>query len=714
MPTWKGLLGLVALAGVLVVGAAAAAYALIDVPTAGNAAARAATTTVYYADGTTELGTFASDVDREPLEPDQIPEVLKQAAVSSEDRTFYENRGVSISGLGRAVKGVLTGNSDLGGGSTITQQYVKNYYLTSEKSYTRKAREAVVAIKLDQRMSKDEILSDYLNTIYFGRGAYGPATAAEAYFGLDDISQLTVQQAALLVGIFPSPSAWDPAKDPERAQERYEYVLDSMVEMGYLTAEEAAAQPQMPATVPQDSGQQYSGPNGYLLHAVEDEVVRVTGLDEDQVATQGLKIVTTFDPRLQQAAVATMDDPKAFPTKDRPASVRGGLVSIDPATGGVVAMYGGPDSLTVGVNSVTQAVAQAGSTFKPLTLVAALQDGTSLYDTFDGRSPQTFDGDYEVKNFGSGRGEQFGTIDLLEATENSVNTVYVALNQEIGPERTSEVAAAVGIPEVEPVLSNVLGTATVHPIDMAEAYATFAARGVHREAHFVTAVNRGDDVVYQADTTGQQVIDPAVMDQATQAMQGVVTSGSAARNAAPLDRPAAGKTGTTQNARAAWFAGFTPQLTTVAVMFNPNPTYDPATFDEDDESTWAELTIPPFGGERSITGGGIPTKIWTSFMVKALDDADAEVIPFPKPKRTRPTATATATPTETATATPEPTQEPTSQPTRSATATPAPTPTATATATPTEEDENPDEDDLPEPPEPPEGPEPTPNVARTP
>ncbi|SDQ23633.1 transglycosylase domain-containing protein [Quadrisphaera sp. DSM 44207] len=658
LPSWKLVTGLVALLVAFGIGLAAIAYAAVEIP-APKAEAQARATTVYFADGTTELGTFA-EVNREPLDPAEMPQVMKDAAVAAEDRSFYENRGVSLTGLGRAAWGVVTGQPNLGGGSTITQQFVKNVYLSSDRSYARKAREAVIAYKLDQRRTKDEILTGYLNTIYFGRGAWGVATAAQAYFGVD-AAQLTPQQAALLMGIVPSPSNWDPREDPERAQERYEYVLASMVEMGHLDDATASASPQMPETVDPSQGQeQFAGPNGHVLQAAKDEAMARTGLDEDALATSGLSIVTTIDPRLQQAAIDTMADPAAYPTRNRPESVQAGLVSIDPTTGGVVAMYGGADYLTRSRNSVTQDSAQAGSTFKPLTLVAALEEDISLRERYDGSSPQYFD-DYvdeagdpvPVRNFGD---DDYGRIDLLEATENSVNTVYVALNEDVGPAATVDVAQRLGIEsEVPEVLSNVLGTATVRPIEMAEAYATFAAQGVHRDAHLVASVTQEDQVVYQADTAGEQVIRQEVVADATAAMQRVMTDGSAARGARALDRPSAGKTGTSQSNRAAWLSAFTPQLATTVVLYNPGP---------DGE----QLELPPFGGARQITGGSVPTSIWTSFMVKALDDVDAEVLDFPEPAgigRATSTPTRSASPSAEAsrTPTPEASEEPTTEPT---------------------------------------------------
>ncbi|MBF5083293.1 transglycosylase domain-containing protein [Quadrisphaera sp. INWT6] len=375
----------------VVAGVGAFAYASTSVPTMKEDAL-VATTTVYYSDGTTVMGELNNGIDRKPLTAEQMPQAAKDAAVASEDRTFYENKGVSVTGIGRAVWGVITGNSDLGGGSTITQQYVKNITGNDQRAYTRKATEAIQALKVDQKYSKDQILTSYLNTVYFGRGAYGIGAATEAYFGPDvDPTQLTHEQAAFLIGILPAPSAWDPATDTGgNAQKRYTYVMGALQGMGKISADEVAANPTIPTIAEQLKPQWFQGPNGYVLQSVVDEVkgldngLTVATLDggsqrvttSDQVATSGLSIVSTIDATKQQAAIDTMNDKNAYPTSGRPDTVRAGLVSIDPATGGVVAMYGGPDPLgaTTGVNAITQASAQAGSTFKPITLLAALDD----------------------------------------------------------------------------------------------------------------------------------------------------------------------------------------------------------------------------------------------------------------------------------------------------------------------------------------------------
>jgi membrane peptidoglycan carboxypeptidase len=678
------------LAVVGVLAAAVLAYVAVDVPAREAEGVNYQTSSVYFSDGQTKMADFSKDgVNRVPLpegpegEP-QVPANVANAIIAAEDRTFRENRGISVTGLARAVYGVVTGK-DLGGGSTITQQYVKNIYGDDAPTYARKAREAVIALKLDQQRTKDEILARYLDTIYYGRGAYGIETAADVYFRTT-AAELSVSQAALLVGIVPAPSAWDPANDPERAQERYDYVINSMVETGALTAAEAAANPDMPPTEPLRTSQTYAGPTGHVLMAVRQELE--TYFSEEEIDTGGLRIQTTIDPRLQQAAVDAMRDPEVYPTEGRPPTVQSGLVSIDPASGAVRAMYGGDDYLARQRNSVTQDTAQAGSTFKPFTLVAALEAGWSLRDTLGGDSPRTFrayvDGDGDpvpVSNFG---GSDSGSVDLVEATANSVNTAYVELNLDVGPEATKEVAERAGLPDdqeaadlgLEPipaVPSNVLGTATVRPIDMAEAFATFAAKGLHHEPHLVTQVTRSADaeVLYTVDPRAEQVFDAGVMADATVAMQAVVEDGSAERYASRLDRPAAGKTGTTQANRAAWFSGYTPQLATTVVLFNVADGTDPAV------PANTQLELPGFGGRDETTGGSWPSAIWTRYMQTALDDVDAPVIEFPEGTRQRrstpsassssttPSETPSASPSEEAPPSEEPSETPSAEPTAS-------------------------------------------------
>ena len=657
----------------LVAGAGAFAYASTPVPTMKEDAL-VATTTVYYSDGTTVMGELNNGIDRKPLTEEQMPQAAKDAAVASEDRTFYENKGVSVTGIGRAVWGVITGNSDLGGGSTITQQYVKNITGNDQRAYTRKATEAIQALKVDQKYSKDQILTSYLNTVYFGRGAYGIGAATEAYFGPDvDPTQLTHEQAALLIGILPAPSAWDPATDTGgNAQKRYTYVMGAMQGMGTVSADEVAANPTMPAVAEQQKPQWFSGPNGYVLSQVVSEVaskeLSVATLaggaqivdTTDAVATSGLQIVSTVDAGLQAAAVETMQDTDVYPDRNRPATVRAGLVSIDPQTGGVKAMYSGDDPKTQ-FDSVTYGAAQAGSTFKPFTLLAALESGdVTLSDTFDGSSPQTIDG-YTVPNYGSGRGEQFGDINLVKATADSVNTVYVRLNDEIGPEATAQVAEQLGAP-VAPsetgLLSNVLGTSTVKPIQMAQAYAALANGGDVRTAHFISTVKQGEDTRYSDENlTPTHSFDPDAVADTVYAMQAVTKSGGTAASVGKAfgKRPVAGKTGTTNGNKAAWFNGFTPQLETAVVLYNSGEKGE-------------QLSLGSWGGVKEVTGGTIPAKIWTSYMTKALKGTD--VAQFPKPSRqvsSDPTPTATPTPTPTETATATPTDDPSASPSESPT-----------------------------------------------
>jgi membrane peptidoglycan carboxypeptidase len=632
LPSWRFVLGAFVTFLLLGVGLFVYAYQMTDVPEPEDVAL-AEGSTVYFADGTTPMGTFA-EVNREIVDAETLPEYVGEAIVASEDRRFYSNAGVDPIGIVRALWNNLRGNPTQGG-STLTQQYVERYYTGQTSSYADKFREAILAIKIDREQSKDEILGNYMNTIYFGRGAYGIERAAQEYFG-HSASELTLSESALIAGIIPSPSNWDPAVSPEQAQARWNRTLDYMVDGGFITQAERNAQ-EFPATIEPTRTDTYAGPTGYLLEMVRAELLEA-GLTADQIDGGGLDIVSTIDPELQQAAItASQNVPE-----DTPEGVRVALTSIDNETGAIVALYGGADYLTVQRNAATQDVAQGGSTFKVFGLIAALESGVSLEERYASYSPMDVDG-YEVRNFDR---VNRGNIDLIEATENSVNTVYVQLNSDVGPDRLVDVAHRLGIPEetvIEPVPSNVLGPAAPHPADMAEAYSTIASGGVHRDRFIVASAATGDgQVLYTGGSEGEQEFEADVIADATYAMQQVVESGTG-ETASEIDRPAAGKTGSSNDYRSAWFVGFVPQITTSVAMYQVG------------ENGEEVSMVDGFGGVSPISGGSFPTDIWTEYMTTAVADLPVEEFPE-RTEPERPTWQPTEEPT-----TQEPTEEPTTE-----------------------------------------------------
>lgn len=688
LPSWRLVLGLGFACVAAVVGLVVAAYASTDIPAPADFALKQQTT-VYFADNPdgsrgAVMGVLPGP-RREIVDIASLPEYVPHAVVAAEDRSFYENAGIDPRGIARAVVNNLRGGSRQGG-STITQQYAERYYHGSTTSdYVGKFREALLAIKLDRSQDKQTILGNYLNTIYFGRDAYGIQTAAEAYFG-KPAAELTVAEAALIAGVIPSPNNWDPRVNPTKAQERWNYVLDGMVAGGWLSQADRDAQV-FPETVPYSKGNVYGGTNGYLLTMAEDEITDRTAITSDELRTGGYVIVTTVSQDAQNAAVQAMNDMFALP--GHAPNLQGSLVSVDPTTGGIVALYGGADYLTRQQNAATQDSAQGGSTFKPFALVAALERGDSLYKTFSGKNKLRVEGfDDPVPNF---QGESFGTIDLVKATANSVNSVYAQLNVEDGveegPKELVDVARRAGIPEstaLNAFPGNVLGTDAVHPLDLATAYATFAAQGVHHRTHLVASVSTLDgSLAYQADTRGDQVIAADVMADVTYAMTQVVERGSG-DTAQALDRPVAGKTGTSNDNKSAWFAGFIPQLTTVVGL------YQPVQQEVDGKTTWTQDSITAFGTDergrayKEITGGSVPCDVWTAYMqtVIALPQY-AQVAQFPPRAnvgvKAAPTSSPTPTPEETPAAPAEPPaqEQPTPTPAPEPPAPPAPTPSPT-------------------------------------
>jgi len=660
------------------------AYARTDIPKP-NEIATAQASIIYYSDGKTEMGRLSdSEGNRESVPLSKVPDHMQKAMLAAEDQDFYQNNGISPTGIARAIWVAVKGGQATQGGSTITQQYVKNYFLTQDRTISRKAREILISVKIDQQETKDQILENYLNTIYYGRGAYGIQTASKAYFQ-KDVSKLTPAESAFLASVIRGPSLYDPAlgeKQRANAEERSGFVLDAMVKKGWLTPEERA-KATFPKFKPYKPRTQ-SGTAGYLVEMVKNEVITKHKISESDIDRGGLRIISTVDRKKQVA----MQDAVKKERPEKTPSVHVGMASVAPGNGAIVALYGGEDFAKRPQNAATQDKMQAGSTFKIFTLIAALQSGdVSLNTRFDGSSPQYFEEFADpnattaegrrgrVKNFGN---EGFGRIDLRRATGQSVNTVYAQLNILADPKNTMKAAQDAGVrSELEPNIANVLGTDYVTVMDMASAFATIAAEGVRADPYIVKEIRYLDKSVpaIKAKPKTQQVFDKDLMSDVIDAMTYPVEGGTARYVGRNLGRPAAGKTGTSESFRSAWFDGYVPQLQAAVGLFRSGKNGE-------------ELKMENLPNAGDITGGTYPARIWTAYMHKALEGT--KVVPFPKPAGINknadpppPTTTAppappptTVAPPPTSSAPPPPT---TSAPAPPTTSEPPPTPTPSAT-----------------------------------
>ncbi len=427
--------------GVSGLGAFAYLYATTDLPDP-NADFQTNTTFLYYDDGTTQLGSLAVQ-NRVTLDYADMPQLMKDAVVAAENRSFWEDPGFSIRGIARSMVSIATGG-ELQGGSTITQQYIKILYLDSGQRMSRKVKELFLAIKMGRELSKEQILEGYLNTIYFGRGAYGIQAAAKSYF-LKDAKDLTIEETAALAAILNNPAGFNPSGGPEKLERllgRYQYVLDGMLEMGAITqAEHAAARPQLPVFPEVPVNDRYGGPKGFLIKAVEDELL-AQGFTEAEIQGGGLKVTTTFNQAMQAAAVETAQKYTAQAAADAegepdPAQLHAAIASVDTATGGVLAMYGGPDYVASSRNwAMTDR--PAASTFKTFATIAGLRDGFSLKSIFNG---DTFTPDGDTKTIRNEFGNQYGPVTLRKATAESINTAFVDMTQQI-PDGANQVITA--------------------------------------------------------------------------------------------------------------------------------------------------------------------------------------------------------------------------------------------------------------------------------
>ncbi|WP_242904666.1 transglycosylase domain-containing protein [Actinomadura terrae] len=594
------------------VGAFAIAYLFTPVPSPQEQAV-AQGPAFYYSDGKTLIA--KTGVNRDAVTLDKIPPGVRNAVIAAENRSFYEDPGVSVQGTGRAFWSTVTGEQ-LQGGSTITQQMVRNYYggIGKERSVTRKLKEIMVSLKVGREKSKNWILEQYLNTIYFGRDAYGVQAAAKAYYN-KDVSELTPAEGAYLAAAIQQPSNFSDPSGARRtyAEQRWHAVVANMVRDGAVTPAQAAAM-RFPAPVNQKITDILKGQKGYMVNVAKKELIERRGYSEDEINRSGLKITTTFDRRLMDATrrAVTANAPDGMSKR-----IRTAVVSVDPSTGQVLAFYGGRDYLSEMASSAFYDTAQVGSGFKPIALAAALENGKSLSSSYDGSSPQYYNG-HPIEN---DSGENFGQVDLVTATEHSINTAYVNLGQDIGTRRIAEMAEKMGIPaeQMSPAQraapSFPLGVVSLHPVQQAGVYATFAAEGVHKTPYVVKSVTDDEGEKRTFSEKGDRAFSTRTARDATYAMQQVVQGGTGRAAQLPDGREVAGKTGTTDQGRAIWFNGFIPQMATSVAMFRTDN---------------KPLNIPGYGAY----GGQLPAQIWNSYMSDAVNIKGYEQKEFGSPSET--------------------------------------------------------------------------------
>lgn len=546
--------------------------------------------------------------NREDVSLDLVPKPIQKAFIAIEDERFYEHSGVDYYGIMRALVENIKHRQVVEGGSTITQQYVKNSLGAKDQTITRKIREAVVAARLEKKYKKDEILEAYLNTIYFGQGAYGIEAAAEVFFA-KKAPNLTLAEGALLAGVTKSPTHLSPYTHPEKAHARQGLVLDNMVRQGYITEAEAEAAKNEYPKLASLKREQVIAP--YFVEYVKKILIDKYGVEK--VFKGGLKVYTSLNIEAQKTAEDAIAK-KLYERKDPDAA----LVSLRPKTGHIIAMVGGRNFDNLKYNLATQGKRQPGSAFKPFVLVTALKQGIKPTDTFNSSSPQAicisksrYAKPWIVHN---SEGKGYGSMPLREATVHSVNAVYANLTVKIGADKVAETAQQMGIETpIQPFPSIGIGglTVGVSPLEMASAYGTLANLGLRvKPQPIIKIVDFKGNVIDQPKPETSRAISGEVAYQAIDIMKGVIARGTATR--ANIGRPAAGKTGTNGQYRDAWFVGFTPDLATSVWMGYHD----------------AQISMYNVHGSRGF-GGIIPASIWHDFMSFALKDTPARDFPRP-------------------------------------------------------------------------------------
>jgi penicillin-binding protein 1A len=605
---------------------------------------------MYASDGSF-LTLLTEEENREPIPLDEIPQPVIDAILAIEDADFYEHDGVNLRATFRAMVENYNAGGVAQGGSTITQQLVKNSILTPEQSLNRKTTEAFYAVRLERQMTKDEILERYLNTIYFGSGAYGVQAAAETYWGYESASEMGWAEAAMLAGLIRNPRDFDPTRFPDAARARRAVVLDRLVSTGHLTSDEA--EEYKFAVLPAERQEPFARePSDYFIREALEQVLENEDILGGDPATRfnavyrgGLKIYTTFNPEAQAAAERARDelvpDIKAncF-TRQRQGGDPDGpcvpdftvaIASIDSHTGAVRALVGGPEFQREQYNLATQGKRQPGSSMKPIVLAALFEAGYTPADTVRTDRPCTFPNPGGVPNpyvVDRGARRSGGIRSLAVATRLSNNCAFVRLGQVVTNEKVIEVATRLGIDtsEMEPYLSFPLGAEEVTPMDMAGAYASFANDGVFNEPWYIERIENSEgDVIYQHQPDGSRAVTRQTARLIAETLQGNVDrlGGIGTGRRAQIEGHfAAGKTGTTQNNEDAWFVGFTDYYTTAVWLGDPIGKVR-IEFPEWGQRGWS-------GSGRGGFGGELPAEVWGAYMAEIHEGL--EPVPFGEPE----------------------------------------------------------------------------------
>ncbi|MFE0760606.1 transglycosylase domain-containing protein [Streptomyces smyrnaeus] len=698
IPSWKLVTGLCFGFFALMVGLAGIALALVDIPNP-KLAAKQEKNVYYWKDGTQMVVAGGGDHNRQIVGINEIPESMQWAVIAAENESFYQDSGVDPMGIARAI-GRMAMGGETQSGSTITQQYVKNTYLDQSQTIARKAKELLISVKVGAKMEKKDILAGYLNTGYYGRGAYGIQAAAQAYYRVD-ANQLSASQSAFLAATLNGPNLYDPAggvgsaatpeKNRKRAEARWSWTLDREVAIGKMKKSTRDAIKDKGFPVPKDpkKSTQLKGQIGYLVDLANNYITNDStgsGISERQLKQGGYRIHTTFDKKkvtklrktVEQVRKENIDPDK----RDVDKYVQFGGASVRPHDGAIEAIYGGADATTHFRNNADYTGVQVGSTFKPFVMAAAMRDGVrdpdgpevqgpdmrtkvspkSIYNgdnkvklrNYDGSVWHDKDGkEWHQRNDGN---ESRGMITLRTAMQFSVNTPFIQLGMDVGLDKVKQASLDAGVNEdslakTTPTFS--LGTSAPSAIRMASAYGTFATSGTHAEPYSVTKVERKGKVEYQHKKQTKPAFDRPVADNITNMLETVVQKGTGT-TARALGRPAAGKTGTTDDNRSAWFTGYTPQLSTSVGMWRV----------DDKAKSQKFLKMYGVGGQKSIHGASFPAEIWTKYMKEALKGTEVKDFPVPEPigeKVYGDGASPDPTPTETS-APPSPSEKPSETP----------------------------------------------------